>query len=155
LVHAADIQAGETVLITGALGAVGRAATQIARLKKAKVIGSDISDKASEADAFVNAKSKDLSVEVKALTGGKGVETLCSMPLAARCSNRPCNHCASEVAKWPLRASVTDTSTVPRAATQSCDGGLDLAPIPSAERSPTSYNRSVDLSNVFQRSMPP
>jgi NADPH:quinone reductase len=74
LVHAADIQAGETVLITGALGAVGRAATQIAHWKKAKVIGSDISDNASEADAFVNAKSKDLSVEVKALTDGKGVD---------------------------------------------------------------------------------
>jgi NADPH:quinone reductase len=60
--------------ITGALGAVGQAATQIAHWKKAKVIGSDISDKTSEADAFVNAKSKDLSVEVKALTDGKGVD---------------------------------------------------------------------------------
>jgi NADPH:quinone reductase-like Zn-dependent oxidoreductase len=74
LVHAADIQAGETVLITGALGAVGRAATQIAHWKKAKVIGSDISNKASEADAFVNAKEKDLSVEVTALTNGKGAD---------------------------------------------------------------------------------
>src|SRR3984885_54577 len=39
LVDAANIQAGETVLITGALGAVGRAATQIAHWKMAKVIG--------------------------------------------------------------------------------------------------------------------
>ena len=46
LVDAANIQAGETVLITGALGAVGRAATQIAR-KKVKVIGADISDRPS------------------------------------------------------------------------------------------------------------
>ena len=44
LVDAADIRAGETVLITGALGAVGRAATQIAHWKKAKVIGADRSD---------------------------------------------------------------------------------------------------------------
>ena len=74
LVHAAEIQAGETVLITGALGAVGQAATQIAHWKKARVIGADIFDKPSEADAFVNVKSKDLPAEVTALTDGKGVD---------------------------------------------------------------------------------
>jgi NADPH2:quinone reductase len=74
LACAAEIQAGETVLITGALGAVGRAAIQIAHWKKARVIGADISDNVSEADAFVNAKSKDLPIEVKALTDGKGVD---------------------------------------------------------------------------------
>jgi NADPH2:quinone reductase len=71
---AAEIQAGETVMITGALGAVGRAAIQIAHWKKARVIGADISDNTSEADAFVNAKSKDLAIEAKALTDGKGVD---------------------------------------------------------------------------------
>jgi NADPH:quinone reductase-like Zn-dependent oxidoreductase len=60
LVDAANIQAGETVLITGALGAVGRAATQIAHWKRAKVIGADISDKPSDADVFVNTKAKEL-----------------------------------------------------------------------------------------------
>jgi NADPH2:quinone reductase len=74
LVDAANIQAGETVLITGALGAVGRAATQIAHWKKAKVIGADISDKPSDVDVFVNTKVKELAVEVKALTGGKGAD---------------------------------------------------------------------------------
>jgi NADPH:quinone reductase-like Zn-dependent oxidoreductase len=74
LVDAANIQAGETVLITGALGAVGRAATQIAHWKKAKVIGADISDKPSDADAFVNTKVRELAVEVKALTDGKGAD---------------------------------------------------------------------------------
>lgn len=74
LVDAANIQAGETVLITGALGAVGRAATQIAHWKKAKVIGADISDKSSDVDAFVNTKNKELPVEVKALTNGKGAD---------------------------------------------------------------------------------
>jgi NADPH2:quinone reductase len=74
LVDAANIQAGETVLITGALGAVGRAATQIAHWKKAKVIGADISDKPSDVDVFVNTKGKELPVEVKALTNGKGVD---------------------------------------------------------------------------------
>jgi NADPH2:quinone reductase len=74
LVDAANIQAGETVLITGALGAVGRAATQIAHWKKAKVIGADISDNPSDVDAFVNTQAKELPVEVKALTNGKGAD---------------------------------------------------------------------------------
>jgi NADPH2:quinone reductase len=74
LVDAANIQAGETVLITGALGAVGRAATQIAHWKKAKVIGADILDMPSDADAFVNTKTNELPVEVKALTNGRGAD---------------------------------------------------------------------------------
>jgi NADPH2:quinone reductase len=74
LVDAANIQAGETVLITGALGAVGRAATQIAHWKKAKVIGADISDKPADVDVFINTKAKELPVEVKALTNGKGAD---------------------------------------------------------------------------------
>jgi NADPH:quinone reductase len=74
LVDAANVQAGETVLITGALGAVGRAATQIAHWKKAKVIGADISDNPSDADVFINIKTKELPAEVKALTNGKGAD---------------------------------------------------------------------------------
>src|ERR1700733_6203608 len=74
LVDGANIQAGETVLITGALGAVGRAATQIAHWKKAKVIGADISDGPSDVDFFVNTKTKELPFEVKALTDGKGAD---------------------------------------------------------------------------------
>lgn len=76
LVDGSKLQAGETVLITGALGAVGRAATQIAHWKKAKVMGVDISDGASDADAFVNTKNKDLVVEAKAWTAGKGVDVV-------------------------------------------------------------------------------
>ncbi|HWE07557.1 MAG TPA: zinc-binding dehydrogenase [Rhizomicrobium sp.] len=74
LVDAAEAQAGETVLVTGALGAVGRAATQIAHWKKARVIGGDRSEGASDADAFVNTSKKDLAAEVKALTDGKGAD---------------------------------------------------------------------------------
>jgi NADPH:quinone reductase-like Zn-dependent oxidoreductase len=74
LVHAGRIQAGETVLITGALGAVGRAATQIAHWKKARVIGADISDQPSEADMFIDTRNKDLPTLVEALTDGKGVD---------------------------------------------------------------------------------
>jgi NADPH:quinone reductase len=74
LVDAANLQAGETVLISGALGAVGRAATQIAHWRKAKVIGADISDTPSDVDVFINTKVKELAVEVKALTDGKGAD---------------------------------------------------------------------------------
>jgi NADPH2:quinone reductase len=74
LVDAADIRAGETILITGALGAVGRAATQIAHWKKAKVIGADRIDGNSGADAFINTANKDVTAETRALTGGKGVD---------------------------------------------------------------------------------
>jgi len=74
LVVAVDIRPGETVLVTGALGAVGRAATQIAHWKKATVIGADITSKASEADAFLNTKECDLATEVRGLTDGRGVD---------------------------------------------------------------------------------
>jgi hypothetical protein len=47
-------------------------ATQIARWKRAKVIGADISDLPSDADIFVNTKAEELPVEVKALTGADG-----------------------------------------------------------------------------------
>lgn len=74
LVHAAEIRPGETALITGALGAVGRAAIQIAHWKNAKVIGVDIADGATEADVFVNTKRSDLAAEAKSFTDGKGVD---------------------------------------------------------------------------------
>jgi NADPH2:quinone reductase len=74
LVTAADIQAGETVLVTGALGAVGRAATQIAHWRGARVIGADISVGTSDADAFVDTKESDLPIAVRGLTGGRGVD---------------------------------------------------------------------------------
>ena len=74
LVDAADIREGETVLITGALGAVGRAATQIAHWKKAKAIGADRMDGASNADAFINTTKQDLAAETRALTGGMGAD---------------------------------------------------------------------------------
>ena len=74
LVDAARIEAGETLLVTGAAGAVGQAAIQIAHWKGARVIGADIIDSSSDADAFINAKSKDLIVEARAWTHGKGVD---------------------------------------------------------------------------------
>jgi NADPH:quinone reductase-like Zn-dependent oxidoreductase len=74
LIDAADMQAGETVLITGAGGAVGRAATQIAHWKKARVIAATTTNQALEAEAFVDAKAEDFPGDVKALTEGHGVD---------------------------------------------------------------------------------
>lgn len=73
LVVAADIQAGQTVLITGATGAVGRAAIQIAHWKKAKVIGASRSEKTTEADIAINTTQADWPSQVKAHTEGRGV----------------------------------------------------------------------------------
>jgi NADPH:quinone reductase-like Zn-dependent oxidoreductase len=74
LVQEAGVQPGEMILVTGALGAVGRAVTQIAHWKGARVIGADISDRPCESDIYVNTKSRDLVTEVKAATNDKGVD---------------------------------------------------------------------------------
>jgi NADPH:quinone reductase-like Zn-dependent oxidoreductase len=74
MVDEGHVQAGETVLVTGAGGAVGRAVTQIAHWKGARVIGADIANAPSEADVFINTREKDLVSEVRAATGGRGAD---------------------------------------------------------------------------------
>jgi NADPH2:quinone reductase len=75
LVTAGGIQPGETVLVVGVSGAVGRAATQIAHWRKARVLGaSTTSDNPSGADAIINTKTQDVGREVRALTDGTGVD---------------------------------------------------------------------------------
>src|ERR1700722_10297619 len=77
VVNAAQIQAGETILIVGARGAVGQAATQIANWKQARVIGADIpSDPIPSTEAVVNTQSQDLRERVLELTAGKGVDAV-------------------------------------------------------------------------------
>jgi NADPH:quinone reductase-like Zn-dependent oxidoreductase len=56
LMTAGGLQPGETVLITGASGAVGQAATQIAHWKGAKVIEADIVARQGLPDYFIDAK---------------------------------------------------------------------------------------------------
>jgi NADPH:quinone reductase len=75
VVSAAQIKAGETILIVGAAGTVGQAATQIANWKQAHVIGAGVtSDPIPGTVAVVNTKTEDLRERVLDLTGGKGVE---------------------------------------------------------------------------------
>jgi NADPH2:quinone reductase len=77
VVNAAQIQAGETILIVGAAGAVGQAATQLANWKKARVIGADTaSDPIPGTEAVVNTRSEDLRERVLELTAGKGVNAV-------------------------------------------------------------------------------
>jgi NADPH:quinone reductase len=77
VVNAAQIQAGETILIVGAAGAVGQAATQIANWKKARVIGADITPgPIPGTEAVVNTSSEDLRQRVLELTAGKGVNAV-------------------------------------------------------------------------------
>ncbi|MGI5940042.1 MAG: quinone oxidoreductase family protein [Thermoleophilia bacterium] len=75
LVQAGGLESGETVLIVGVSGAVGRAATQIAHWKGARVIGASTSaHNPSGADAVIDTTAGQLDVEVRALTDGKGVD---------------------------------------------------------------------------------
>jgi NADPH2:quinone reductase len=77
VVSAAQIQPGETILIVGAAGAVGQAATQIANWKQAHVIAADTkSDPIPGTESVVNTKTEDLRERVFELTAGKGVDVV-------------------------------------------------------------------------------
>jgi NADPH:quinone reductase len=77
VVSAAHIQPGETILIVGAAGAVGQAATQIANWKRARVIGADTTSDPISGTAFgVNTKAEDLRERVLELTEGRGVDAV-------------------------------------------------------------------------------
>ncbi len=80
LVTRGKIEAGETVLILGASGATGLAAVHVAKLMGAKVIAAGRSDeklavvKTQGADHVINTSGSSFRDQVKALTGGQGVE---------------------------------------------------------------------------------
>ena len=77
VVSAAQIQPGETILIVGAAGAVGQAATQIANWKQARVFGAAItSDPLPGTESVVNTTTEDLHERVLALTAGRGVDAV-------------------------------------------------------------------------------
>ena len=79
--------AGQTILVTGAAGAVGSYAVQFAALSGATVIGTVSSDaKAARAVAngaahTINYKSEDVVARVKELTGGAGVDRVVEVEL--------------------------------------------------------------------------
>jgi alcohol dehydrogenase, propanol-preferring len=76
----ARIGPGDTVLIVGAGGGVGIHGVQMAKLCGGWVVGVDITDdkldaaKDAGADAVVDGRAGDLGAQVRALTGGRGVD---------------------------------------------------------------------------------
>jgi len=80
LIDRARLQAGETVLVTGASGGVGLACVELARLLGARVIGAvGSAAKASivrdyGADAVIDYSTEDVRDQVKMLTSGEGLD---------------------------------------------------------------------------------
>jgi NADPH2:quinone reductase len=73
LVTQGQIQAGETILIIGAAGAVGRAATQIAHWKGARVIPA-IRAKGTIPEGTIDTQTHDIPRAVRDLTDGRGAD---------------------------------------------------------------------------------
>jgi NADPH2:quinone reductase len=73
LVTQGRIQSGETILIIGAAGAVGRAATQIAHWKGARVIPA-IRAKGPVPAGTIDTQTQDIPRAVRDLTGGEGAD---------------------------------------------------------------------------------
>lgn len=76
----AKLQTGQTVMITGAAGAVGTSAVQVAKAMGARVIGCDLPEKlghiqAAGADAALPFDGQ-LATRVRELTSGHGVEVV-------------------------------------------------------------------------------
>jgi NADPH:quinone reductase len=75
LVEAAHLEPGEVVLVIGASGSFGRAATQIAHWKGARVIGANRRPSAdAEADVHINTTLQDLREAMLAATEGRGAD---------------------------------------------------------------------------------
>ena len=77
----ANVTAGETVLIHGAGGGVGIAATQLARLSGATIIGTASSGKhdmirQQGVDHAIDYRQADVTAEVRRLTNGRGADVV-------------------------------------------------------------------------------
>ncbi len=75
--RAARLQAAETILVVGAAGAVGQAATQIANLQGARVLAAVAgSERLEGAEAVISTTHEDVRERVFALTDGRGVDVV-------------------------------------------------------------------------------
>jgi NADPH:quinone reductase-like Zn-dependent oxidoreductase len=81
LYRMANVAAGETVLVHGAGGGVGIAATQLAKLRGATVIGTASAAKHDAIRAFgvdhaIDYRTADVVADVRRLTNGRGVDVV-------------------------------------------------------------------------------
>ncbi len=82
LKHRGNLQPGETLLITGAGGAVGLSAVELGKLLGARVIAAASSEDKLDlcrrrgADETINYSTENLKDRAKELTGGKGVDVV-------------------------------------------------------------------------------
>jgi NADPH:quinone reductase len=82
LVTAANVSEGDTVLIIGAGGGVGSAAAQIAKARKATVIGAVKSDEDAAAarqygaDHMIDTSKEQFAEAVKSITNGRGADVV-------------------------------------------------------------------------------
>jgi NADPH:quinone reductase-like Zn-dependent oxidoreductase len=82
LVSAAELQAGETILVTGTTGAVGRAAVSIAASLGATILGTVRSaakippKEAMPVAHWIDLESGDLPAKVREVTGGRGADVV-------------------------------------------------------------------------------
>lgn len=82
LVQRGNLQAGETLLVTGAAGGTGLAAVQIGKAIGAKVVAVCSSDEKLEitkkqgADVLINASEGDLKSTIKSTVGEQGVDVV-------------------------------------------------------------------------------
>lgn len=79
LVYLGNVRPGETVLVHAAAGGVGLAALQICRHRGAEVVGTASASKherllALGAKAAIDYRTQDFEVEVRRITGGRGVD---------------------------------------------------------------------------------
>jgi NADPH2:quinone reductase len=75
LIRAGELKTGETLLVVGAAGMVGQAATQIASWKGARVIGATLGgEPVAGAAAVIDSSKGDLRERVFELTNGKGAD---------------------------------------------------------------------------------
>jgi len=78
---------GQTVLVTGGAGTVGRYAIQMARLAGAEVITTVSSPEkaahAGPADHVINYREADVAAQVMEITGGRGVERIVEVDFGA------------------------------------------------------------------------
>ena len=88
--------ARRTLLVTGAAGAVGHAAVQMARYEGAAKILATVSSpekaaiaRAAGADATIDYKTEDVAARVKELTGGEGVDRIVELDVAGNAKSIP------------------------------------------------------------------